>query len=65
MNAADTRIEALYTPFECNFALTWAHAHLVDYLTQNPAVKPEEKVKYFSELVEGGLSLAKEFTRRT
>ena len=40
--------------FKNNFALTWAHAHLVEFLRTHPNAKLEEKEKVFLDAFEGG-----------
>lgn len=51
-----------YTPFEQNFALAWAQAHLTEFLRTHPNAQWEEKYKDFLESLEGGLSLAREYS---
>ncbi len=51
-----------YTPFEQNFALAWAQAHLSEYLRAHPHASFEDKYREFSDALEGGLSTAREFT---
>ena len=51
-----------YTSFEQNFALAWAQAHLTEFLRLNPEANWKEKYDEFSEALEGGLSLAREYT---
>ena len=46
--------------FQKNFALTWAHAHLVEFLRTHPDAKYEESRKEFLDAFEGGLYLALE-----
>ncbi len=51
-----------YTPFEQNFALAWAQAHLTEFLRTHPNADWESKYKEFSEAIEGGFSLAREYS---
>ena len=48
------------TDFDKNFALTWAHAHLAEYLRTHPDSTGEERKKVFLDAFEGGLSIALE-----
>ena len=48
------------TDFDKNFALTWAHAHLAEYLRTHPDSNAEERKKVFLDAFEGGLSIALE-----
>lgn len=52
-----------YSQFEQAYAFTWAHAVFSEYLRKNPNADGDERQKVFSDAVEGGLSLAKEFTQ--
>ncbi len=51
-----------YTPFEQNFALAWAQAHLTEFLRTHPNADWKSKYKEFLEALDGGLSLAREFS---
>lgn len=51
---------AKYTELQKNFALTWAHAHLVEFLRTHPNTTYEESRKEYLDAFEGGLSLALE-----
>lgn len=46
------------TEFTEQFALTWAHAHLVEFLRTHPNANIEEKEKEFLNAFEGGISIA-------
>ncbi len=50
--------DQLYTRFEQNLALTWAHAHFAEFLRANPDCSFEEQEICFLNAVESGLSLA-------
>ena len=52
-----------YSKFEQEYALTWAHAVFCEYLRKHPNADGAERQKAFSQAVEGGLSLANEFTQ--
>lgn len=62
-NSANYSAETAFSDFERQFAFTWAHAQLVDYLHRNPKASIEEKQEFFSASVESGLSLALEFSK--
>ena len=64
MNAEHSSMDTLYSKFEQEYALTWAHAVFCEYLRKNPNADGAERQKAFSNAVEGGLSLAKEFCQR-
>ena len=51
-----------YTTFEQNFALAWAQSHLTEFLRTHPNADWEAKYNEFLQAIEGGLSLAREFT---
>ncbi len=46
------------TDFDKNFALSWANAHLVEYLRTHPDSTCTDREKVFLNAFEGGLSLA-------
>ena len=62
-NTSSLSADSVYSSFEQNFALTYAHAQFVDYLNRNPKSSIEEKQKFFSDSVESGFSLALEFSK--
>lgn len=57
-------MDNLYSKFEQEFALTWAHAVFCEYLRKNPNSDGAERQKVFSQAVDGGFSFAKEFCER-
>lgn len=54
------KADRLYTHFEQNLALTWAHARLIDFLRTNPGCSLEEQETHFLNSLESGLGLAAE-----
>lgn len=53
----------VYTPFEQSMAIGWAQALLLNYLSRNPAADVESLRKLYLQAIEGGLGIAKDFSR--
>lgn len=60
----DDYMDARYTQFEQNMALSWASANYSTWLQSHPNASPEDREKQFFDCVEGGLSIALEFRER-
>ena len=53
-----------YTNFEQSLALSWAQAHLVDYLRTHPDSSPDEQSRHFLDALDDGLYIISDFRNR-
>lgn len=53
----------VYTPLEQSIAIGWAQAVLLNHMSRNPAADVESLRSLYLQAIEGGLCIAKDYSR--